>query len=291
MKVNVVNYETGYGENWVFTALAEKINYGFDSLGFISKISKSPLDDFDMFLHISYGQANNLNHSKINFAYVTHIDEVSKLNRVISLARDGVKCLCMSDDTAWRLNKLSLTDNFHGVRTPSLQLDDSYSKSLKLVFSYRLYNDGRKNIDDVYYIIEKLSKSVSLEITIIGSGWESFISKINENLINCKVFYVSNFNKESYVNALRECDFLVYTGLDEGSISFLDALVFGKNVLVTAQGFHLEYSNISNVYLYSGRQQLDDILIEISREKIDQNKQYVELTSWGSYCDRIINCI
>ena len=47
MKINIVNYEKGYGENWIFTSLAEKIHSGFQQIGLTSSISSSRLDNYD----------------------------------------------------------------------------------------------------------------------------------------------------------------------------------------------------------------------------------------------------
>lgn len=286
MRINIVNYEKGYGENWIFTSLAEKINSGFQKIGLNSIISSSRLENYDIYFHISYGQAVNLDHSKINIAYITHIDDLDKLVQVVNLAHSGAYCLCMSNDTAWRLNKYSKTNKFFSVLSPALIENPTFSDSLELLFSYRIYNDGRKHVEDAIFILNYLAEKLSLNAHFIGSGWEFILNHINMNKI--KVTF-SNFDKSLYLESINKSDYLIYTGWDEGAISVLDALVYNKKVIATAQGYHLEYLDTTNLSLYASRDHLAIILNDIINIKIKQNSHYQKLTSWSNYCQRIIS--
>jgi hypothetical protein len=286
MKINIVNYEKGYGENWIFTSLAEKINSGFQQIGLTSIISSNRLENYDIYFHISYGQAVNIDQSKINIAYITHIDDIDKLASVVSLAHSGAFCLCMSNDTAWRLNKYSRTNKFFSVLSPAIIENPTFSESLELLFSYRIYQDGRKNVEDVVFILNFLAEKLSLKANFIGSGWEFITDYINMNKTEVSF---SNFDKLFYVESIKKTDYLIYTGWDEGAISVLDALIYNKKILATAQGYHLEYLDTTNLSLYASRDHLAIILNDIINIKIKQNSHYQKLTSWSNYCQRIIS--
>ena len=66
----------------------------------------------------------------------------------------------------------------------------------------------------------------------------------------------AEFEVAEYERRLRECDYVVYFGHDEGSMSVADACALGIPVLATAQGFHLDLALPAGSQLFVSAQEV-----------------------------------
>jgi hypothetical protein len=66
----------------------------------------------------------------------------------------------------------------------------------------------------------------------------------------------------------------------------LDYLASGKRVLATAQGYHLDYADCANLYLFSDEPTLDAQILKIQTEVALARAQHKRVTDWDGYCAR-----
>ena len=89
MKINIV---LPLKDNWIFEDIAKRLKKNLEKKNLKVRISQYPLENFDIYHHISYLNCNikTLNRDKVNTAMITHIDTISKLNLVKKLNLENI---------------------------------------------------------------------------------------------------------------------------------------------------------------------------------------------------------
>jgi hypothetical protein len=115
-------------------------------------------------------------------------------------------------------------------------------KRIRIGITSRAYGDGRKREG----MLVELAQAMRLDrfhFEIIGEGWDPIIARLEAAGATVQYDAGSDDYQKDYAGALQRIptfDYYLYTGLDEGSMGFLDALAAGVSTIVTPQGFHLD---------------------------------------------------
>lgn len=266
---------------WIIKDLAERFCLEFTKRGHRSTLINSPLAGYDTYYHFNYLQCRGvLPHTK-NFTYVTHVNTPAKLSLLRGQAEAGIVGICMSEDTARRLRELTGFNRFVGLTPPALRYGEF--PDLSILIASRLYDDGRKNLTTMKDALDRL-KGPNSVLNIMGSGWEEFIAAYKDQFK--AINYHPVFSERTYLELIETTNLLIYSGFDEGAISVLDYLASGKRVLATAQGYHLDYADCANLYLFSDAPTLDAQISKIQTEINLARAQHKRVTDWDGYCAR-----
>jgi hypothetical protein len=277
MKINIISYEPENG--WILFDYAKKL---YDSLlGKVEevKLSHSQINGYDVSFHVNYAGLTQILVPGLHTTMVTHIDTKEKFEFIRAQANHGVQGFCMSEETARRLNTFTGLNNFYNFNPPCMR--GYYEIKTKFLIAARTYSDGRKNESLAMDFFRSFS-SESIEIIIIGAGWELYVDDLLKN--GYKVEYYPQFSLDQYLELLEKADYLLVTGFDEGALSVLDAIMYDVIPIATSQGYHLEQS--SDILLFSNY----DGLMEISRKlknKIKEKKEIREkLADWNTFAEK-----
>lgn len=269
---------------WIIKDLAERFCLEFNKRGHKSTLINSPLAGYDAYYHFNYLQCKGVLPNTKNFTYVTHVNTSSKLALLHRQAEAGVVGICMSEDTARRLRELTGSDRFVGITPPALRYREF--PDLSILIASRLYDDGRKNLVMMKSALDQL-KGKNTVLNIMGSGWDEFIAVYKDQFR--AINYHPTFSEQIYLELIDKTDLLIYSGFDEGAISVLDYLASGKRVLATAQGYHLDYADLENLFLFSDETTLNRQILKIKLEIQLARDQHRRVTDWGGYCAKHVD--
>lgn len=224
-----------------------------------------PDKGYDAYFHINYYFAKPVA-GKINYVYITHIDSLLKLLKVIKLAWLGVNFICMSNHTKDLLYKICYKSKIQVVVPRSLHFESSAPLTITAGIFFRLYRDNRKSNKEIYRLIDLTKKYKNFKLIIYGNGFEELFSLNNLENVN---YINKNFDSIEYQNNLQRCNYVLYFGKDEGAISILDATILGIPIRATNQGYHRDINLPPYSKLYDNP---DDILTDIEVEIKNLNK-------------------
>ena len=274
MKVNVISYEPKNG--WILYDYAAKLNDSLRKIGVHSELTFEQHKGFDVTFHVNYWGLKELKQQSLHTTLVTHIDTNKKKEIVNAHSNSGVVGFCMSDETERMLKVVTGNNNFFSLAPPAMV--PSFKRKIKLLIANRLYPDGRKNEAWIIDFI-KCFDIDNIEIKIIGSGWEGHIEKLNEQKYLIEYFNI--FNKNKYVELLREAEYLLVVGFDEGAIATMDALAMGVKPIVSAQGYHLHYAR--DLILFKDYYDLINIAQEMNKDIEETHDKSKDLADWDLF--------
>ena len=94
----------------------------------------------------------------------------------------------------------------------------------------------------IFLIHLSIKIQIFFKLSIIGKGWHKYVKAFKEKKI--EVDFQRFFFRKLYLNSMRNLDYLIYLGNDEGSMSFLDAIQLGIKTIMIPQGFQMIYKNL-----------------------------------------------
>lgn len=277
MRVNVLSYEPAGG--WILYDYAAKLAEHLKPHVEHVELCFEQRPGFDMTFHVNYGRFQAVQAAGLHNTMVTHIDTPKKFALVQGQAQAGVWGLCMSEETARRLNQLSGTQQFVSFAPPAMLAGER--KKLSVLVSGRVYPDGRKNEGWAIDFFRQFKPS-DLVIRAMGYGWSELLAPLRS--AGFEVHEAEDFDRTLYIEWLRASDHLLYTGNDEGALSTLDALLYGVVPIVTAQGYHLEQAG--EAVLYATHEQLLAIGQRLQRDLDAENERRHRLTDWDGFAKR-----
>jgi hypothetical protein len=230
IKINIVLYTQ---DGWIITDIVNNLVSGLKNKNCEVVLSNSPLKNYEVYYHFIYSniKIEKLNLNALNICYVTHIDSVKKYKKIHYLDNYIDAFICMSSDTSLKLQ-------FFGINRTKLKVILPYikrtNKKLKIGIFSNNYTDKRKNENEIISSLLKLNNEF-IEVYIVGYGWDNLIQQLNQN--NFQVINIE-FNPEIYSLTMSLVDYIIYAGFDEGSMATLDAVYYGKKMIITDQGFH-----------------------------------------------------
>lgn len=264
---------------WIIKTIAEKFAESLPKIGCPAEFTSTLTPKYTTIYHFNYLHCRQTTPGTKNFTYVTHVNEDWKLQLLRAQAEAGIVGICMSEDTARRMRELTKSKNFVGLTPPAMRFQPF--PPLKLLFASRLYEDGRKNISVFERVLQLLSTD-DVELSIIGSGWEEFIERVRP--MTQKIHYTPDFSESAYLDYIAKTDLLFYGGCDEGAISVVDYLAAGKEVLATAQGYHLDFTSSDKLHLFSNNETLTEQVQLILQARQHARRIHQRLTDWDEYC-------
>jgi len=274
MRVNVLSYEPAGG--WILYDYAVKLAEALRPHVEHAAVGFGQAPGFDVTFHVNYFGLRNIQVPGLHCTMVTHIDTQEKFNLVRSQAMAGVLGLCMSEETARRLNTLSGVTRFFNFAPPAMLAGER--KRLTMMISGRLYDDGRKN-ESWAIDFFRAFRPEDLVIRVMGAGWETCLAALQRD--GYTVEHSAQFDRGLYIDWLKSADHLLITGNDEGALSTLDALLYGVVPIVTAQGYHLEQEG--EMILYATYEQLMGIAARLQRGLDDVNGVRRRMTDWDAF--------
>lgn len=279
IRVHVVCYEDT--NSWILGKIATKLCEHLGSIGMGVSLSKEPNPHADINHHIIYWGYRDQKRTP-ETVMVTHIDNRRELGKVRQQLVDlGVEMgVCMSLETVERLahfgiprEQLSFVSPAHdGNITP---------KQLRIGITTRVYKDGCKR----EYLVENLAGRLSPEhfkLIIMGSGWERIVETLKAS--GLEVDYFSDFDYENYQKLIPSFDYFLYTGMDEGSMGFVDAIAAAVPTIATPQGFHLDIPD-GITHPFREFEELIRIFEGIERERVKKAARVADWT-WSQYAYR-----
>ena len=174
---------------------------------------------------------------------ITHIDDTYKLAHIKSLQKKNKELVfvCLSRQTAQFLIEEGVNQANISYALPGV---DPYvePQKIKIGTSGRIYKDGRKNEK---WLLEACSKiDISpFHFNFFGKGWDEIGHKLLKSGASVTIVSENAEFEEEYAQLLetmKQMDFWMYLGQDEGSMGCLDAALIGIPLITTPQGFHLE---------------------------------------------------
>ncbi|HEX7705705.1 MAG TPA: hypothetical protein VF701_04515 [Thermoanaerobaculia bacterium] len=235
MRVHLVCYEDL--NEWILGKITRRLRDGLETLGMDVTIGSEPDPAAEVNHHVIYwGYVDRK--ATLETVMVTHINDTRELDRVRrQLVGSGVEMgICMSLETVHRLAAFGIPRQQLCFVSPA---HDSiiHPRKLRVGVTTRVYDDGCKREQMLANLAELLPKD-QFAFTIMGSGWENVIDRMRR--AGVEVEYIDHFDYDAYVELMPRLDYYLYTGMDEGSMGFVDAVAAAVPTIVTTQGFHLD---------------------------------------------------
>jgi hypothetical protein len=276
-KINIVTPQ----ESWVLNDIGRNLAHSLSLMGVQTAQTKTPLENYDIY-HWIGALGNNYVQSSINTGLLAHIDSVRKRIALLNHARKMDGLVCMSNN----LKRLATMCGWAEDRVitgyiPALSsmTKPSEERLVQFFISTNLYEDGRKN---EYWIAKYIREFPGLyRFNVMGEGWLEFVEK-NQDI--SKYFVVHpKFNAEIYDIQLRNCDYAMYLGFDEGSMFIMDALTRDKNVFIANGGWHNEFGLLSD-YKFCNQVEFELKLMALLQYH-EKRYAFLKKANWSSYAE------
>ena len=287
--IEVVNYEAGFNRNGILTKIAQGLTHSLTSFAVPNALSSLPLGIYPDVYHIYFRFCVPVRGSR-NFTMVTHIDSRMKMMQIRWLLKQNVHLICLSNQTkdfiiaSLKQNKFNAS--LISVITPSPEISE-VARKLHIGFFSNVYRDGRKR----EYIVADLLNSLrpgEVDFCLMGSGLEELNALGIDKGFD--IVYASSFDKSFYLDNMKYMDLVIYTGMDEGAISVLDAISAGVPVAITKAGFHLDLPENSAIHFYDNSSQLIEIITTMNM-KFTTLRSLLKVKNMDDYAIRFLNVI
>ena len=270
-------------QGWVVEKIARKIVDYWPNTKKPS-ISNLPKSGFELthWMHYMNVPPEYLKYSKsINTVQVTHVDSQLKLNYLEELIKLGAIPIFMSQQHSEQVSE-QIGDKFEShVILPGSDVT-LFSNRIRILISSNFYPDGRKNEN----FLINLAKEIQLDgfhFTFIGKSWGSVAKFLVEAGAQVKIFSPQDLEYPSYeaqLGIVKGVDCYLYLGFDEGSLGALDAYLSGTPMIISKQGFHLEFDQRADVVLFENFEEFKMAFTKIApRNQISSH----ELSKWSWY--------
>lgn len=273
---------------WVIEKLAKKIVVFWPSmqaphLTYFPKIAPSVTH----WMHYMNVPVNFLEISKaIHTVQVTHVDSVEKLNHLEKLIHAGAIPIFMSKQHAEEIsNEIGYPFKKYSI-VPASDLA-LLGKRRRILISSNYYPDGRKN-ENLLILLAQEYRLDTFHFIFIGKSWDHIAKSLNSAGAEVTIFSPNNPDYPAYdmqIEILRGVDCYLYLGFDEGSLGAIDAYLVGTPMIISKQGFHLEFLPRSNILLFQNYEDFKTkILATTQRNPISPDETHN--WSWYRYAEQ-----
>jgi hypothetical protein len=235
--------------------------------------------DFNHFMLYHYCTCG---HSPYTTFLITHVDHPKKLKLLKASIAAADIGICLSRQMMADLVQRGLPPEKLCYILPA---HDGQVALRRIVIGItsRMYGDGRKR----EWLLVKLAKTMRLDafhFVILGQGWDTIITHLLAAGATIDYDpgtddYVADYQRVQ--ERLPTFDYYLYTGMDEGSMGFLDALAAGVSTIVTPQGFHLDVTDGITHPFVSFAELLQ--VFETIGHKCRRLNESVRHLTWGEY--------
>ena len=287
-EIEIVNYEAFFSIQGVLNKFVFGISEFLEIECPLVKISPFPSGKSRNVFHVFFRFALPLSNVK-NVALITHIDSRAKLRQIDWLATEGFSFICFSAQTADYLRSHFGSDTvLMNFSIEYFDLPSFYTgpiRKLNIGYFTNIYKDGRKRQDLFLESLRDLNPR-DIKLSLMGSGLDDLVTAIKK--LDFELSYIDHFDTDFYSSQLSVLDLLVYTGLDEGAISVLDAARAGVPLLITPVGFHLDFVGLDSVSFFSTQIELRDKIMEhVSR--YSALRKTIEVRNFEEYSNSLLN--
>lgn len=236
---------------WVIEKIMNRTIEQFERLGIEVLVGQdSCIGDVDahFFMHFQHVEPCSKVCRAKRFVFVYHFDDIFKLLQIVALLWKNHYLLVISNETRNRINRFTLGIFSKKVFSVGIASDISnpgtWRRDTPLIcgVSSHVYPDGRKNESWIVRICQSLDPS-QIEFEFVGKRWDPIVRELRELGFRAIMFNDKGNSDKDYsevIERMKGWDLALYLGFDEGSLGILDAVLLGREVLVSLQGFHLE---------------------------------------------------
>ena len=257
--IEILNYESGFGKKGILTKICIGLQQSFTLIDIPNTVSQLPSNNFELKYHVYFRFCIPVKNAR-NFTLVTHIDSRMKMKQIARLVRQGVHLVCISQETKYFIYNYCKVRSIKNVNISVIDLSPeitSVRRKYHIGFFSNIYPDGRKQEFILFDLFKNLNTE-DVDFYFMGNGLEMLI-KTGKNA-GFGIEYKDNFDEEYYKNCLTKLDLVVYTGLDEGAVSILDAISAGVPVAITPTGFHLDFPKSEYISFFNNSLELVAII-------------------------------
>lgn len=231
LKVNIVCRDSG----WIFKKFADRLFEHLTLNNVDVTISPYVKKDVDINHHIPYVAYMPRMNDTLMITHVDNMRKVRLLQNQLQLAGLGI---CMSKSTMDMLVSYGISRDKLCYINPA---HDGEIKPHRYVIgiTHKCHDseDLRKRATVLVDILSVVDPNY-FELQIMGSGWDAIVAELrNKGFV---ISYYPEFERNKYYEIMQKIDFFLYTGFDEGTMGYLDALTAGAGTIVTPQGYHLD---------------------------------------------------
>ena len=268
---------------WVLGKIAANLADGLNELGHKVHISDEINQDDRNILWMTYSAVplNELDYMEHQNHYVliTHVDDFSKLQKIAEMLNKKFTLIFLSSHTHLQIcNALKMDIPLNTLRMGT-DLAKNLSQRIKVSMCSNVYPDGRKNENWIVDLAKKYQPD-QIEFRLIGRGWEDIVSKLRNAGFQINMFDESQLNLDAYemtLAAIKWCDIYIYTGWDEGALGSLDAYLLNKRLLISAQGFHLDFCLHEDEFFFSK----NDFFAKFEKQRNRLSGEYGSMVNWS----------
>jgi hypothetical protein len=274
MRAHIVGYEQP--PSWILGKIANKLCDALKTLNIDSSISDQPDFDADVNHHVYYLPFQGKK-TKLDTLLVTHIDMENKLKILLGQLAVADGAVFFSEQTKTLLETAGAPLQKLTVINPP-QDEVIKPRKLRVGLLSNIYPNNRKREDLIYELVLSLDLSI-FKFEIMGAGWDMLTGLLDQKGVAYTCY--PEFDYECYIKLVPELDYFLYTGMDEGSMAFLDAMAADVKTIVTPQGFHLDTSYPID-HPFVSADDLKDVFTQITGERCARPNA-VKSWTWLNY--------
>lgn len=274
MKVSIVCRDDQ--RDWILGKIATRLR---DELAPQVAVSLGPEPDAGADLHHFVWYDDFRDGGRAATVGVTHIDSRPKLEKLRHQLRRAGAGVCMSRDHMEELRAAGLPRLCYVLPAHDGAIPP---RRLHVGITTRLYPPDPCKRE---WLVEQLALHVDpadFRFSIMGAGWEPIVERLAAR--GFEVTHAPEFALEAYRALMPTLDFWLYTGWDEGSMGFLDALQAGVPTIATPQGFHLDVPG-GLTHAFDDLASLVAVFESLAAAKRARTEAVRELT-WARYARR-----
>lgn len=271
-------------KSWIIEKMAARIAEHAPAFGFEVSIGEAERPDADINHWMSYVFAN-VPHNTPATMLITHLDDPYKIGLVKGELATGVDVgIALSSHTCDMLVEAGADPSSLAFVVPGHDFA-AQPRRVVIGLTTRLYADGRKR-ESMLLDLAQAMRLDRFRFEIFGLGWEHVIPTLEAAGAEVGYWPGTDDFRADYAEMMahvRQFDYYLYLGRDEGSLGTLDALAAGVKTIVTPQGFHVDLPGGITHPVWS-QEDIEKLFREIGAEAERRAAAVAGLT-WQAYAE------
>ena len=244
-------------EGWILHKIAQRVKTELEILNLQVSIVGNPEGEADVYFWLYFGHSGITKHAKdtsragIRSAFVTHVDDAKKTNKIAKLINNNVDLVFMSKEHSETVANGLGQDKFFNILLGSDM--SNYQEPFRIGIFSKRFSDGRKNEKWLIRLAQEMSLN-DVEFIFVGSGWKGISLELRSLGVQTTRFDDDEKSYPEYSEfpeIYRSLDLFLSPSFDEGSMGSLDAYILGIEMLISRHGFHLELNLNEENYIDS----------------------------------------
>jgi len=273
---------------WILEKIALRLEEMLISLGCEVEILSNPSGNSDVVFWIYFGHKGILAgagaeySTRLKSAFVTHVDDSAKLNKIKKLYQASYDLVFMSPSSASEINvMLGISEISFNILLGSDFA--SGSQSMRIGLFSKCFPDGRKNEE---WLI-KLAHGEDLtgcDFIFVGTGWELVRNALEASGARVELHDGIQYPYPPYAEFkqfYKSLDLYIYPGFDGGGMGSLDAYILGTQMLISDDGYHKDFLLNDDSYFANYGEFRDKFMFRLNSHR--NHVKHLEKWTW-SYC-------